>query len=239
MITSRRHLDHLVRWIATRSRQRTDNRRPTRFLGYVLLWPGMAIAYQDQTDEQLMLSYGAGDAQAFSALLLRYKRQMYSFFLRQTGSTAVADDLFQELFVRVIKSADTYEKRAKFSTWLYRIARNLCIDHFRAAKHRNHASLDVPIANESGRHRIETIAADEQNAEGQVDGHRFREDLATNVTRLPDEQREVFVLRMINQLSFSEIAEVVSAPEGTVKSRLRYALSALKSNLSQYRQEAT
>jgi len=202
----------------------------------------MAAPYHEQADETLMQSYASGDADAFNALLRRYKTQMYTFFLRRTGSAVLAEDMFQELFVRVIRHADSYVKRAKFSTWLYTIARNLCIDHYRAATHRNHASLDASVkkrsASDSGVHRIDTIAGDHLPAEGLMDDQRFLQDLVDKLGELPDEQREVFVLRMINQLAFADIARIVAASEGTVKSRLRYALISLRSGLGQYRQEA-
>ena len=100
---------------------------------------------RDESDEALMVRYQRGDVRAFEVLLTRHRKPVFNFILRFVREPAVAEDLLQETFLRVIKGVDAYEKQAKFTTWLYTIARNLCVDHSRRQKHRRAASLDAPM----------------------------------------------------------------------------------------------
>src|SRR6201991_3711411 len=106
----------------------------------------------DDTDEDLMVRYQRGEVRAFEVLLSRHRRAVYNFILRFVGDRETAEDLLQEAFMRVIKGAEAYKRQAKFTTWLYTIARNLCVDQTRRRKHRKHASLDAPMdtSDESG-----------------------------------------------------------------------------------------
>ncbi len=105
----------------------------------------METVSRDESDEGLMLRYQKGDVRAFEILLTRHRKPVFNFILRYVGEPAQAEDLLQEAFLRVIKGADAYERQAKFTTWLYTIARNLCIDASRRGKHRRAASLDASI----------------------------------------------------------------------------------------------
>src|SRR6185503_16637268 len=105
---------------------------------------------RDDSDEGLMLRYQKGDVRAFELLLSRHRRPVFNFVLRYVGEPAHAEDLMQEVFLRVIKGADGYQRQAKFTTWLYTIARNLCVDASRRGKHRRAQSLDAPINREEG-----------------------------------------------------------------------------------------
>src|SRR5262249_51741258 len=100
---------------------------------------------QEEADEALMVRYQKGEVRAFEVLLTRHRRPIYNFILRYVNSREVAEDLMQETFLRAIKAASTYEAQAKFTPWLYTIARNLCTDQSRRAKHRRHKSLDAPM----------------------------------------------------------------------------------------------
>src|SRR5215203_2371495 len=100
----------------------------------------------DQADEDLMVMYQKGEVRAFEVLLSRHRKPVYNFILRFVGDKETAEDLLQEAFLRVIKGADAYKRQAKFTTWLYTIARNLCVDQSRRRKHRKHASLDAPMS---------------------------------------------------------------------------------------------
>src|SRR5215217_8434662 len=91
---------------------------------------------RDESDEGLMLRYQKGEVRAFEVLLTRHRKPVFNFILRYVGEPAQAEDLLQEVFLRVIKSVDAYERQAKFTTWLYTIARNLCVDSSRRMKHR-------------------------------------------------------------------------------------------------------
>src|SRR5215813_2927328 len=99
----------------------------------------------DDADEDLMVLYQRGEVRAFEVLLSRHRKPVYNFILRFIGDKETAEDLLQEAFMRVIKGAEAYKRQAKFTTWLYTIARNLCVDQTRRRKHRKHASLDAPM----------------------------------------------------------------------------------------------
>src|SRR6267142_1194833 len=105
---------------------------------------------RDESDEGLMLRYQKGDVRSFELLLTRHRRPVFNFILRFVGDPAQSEDLLQEVFLRVIKGAEAYQKQAKFTTWLYTIARNLCVDASRRGKHRKAASLDAPVGDEDG-----------------------------------------------------------------------------------------
>lgn len=195
------------------------------------------VAREAQEDEVLMLAYGRGDASAFEILLKRHQRPIYNFLVRHVGNTALAEDLMQEVFLRVIKGAASYKQEAKFTTWLYTIARNLCVDSARRARHRQAASLDQPLGHADG-DRARTLAdltADHRpDVERQVISRRLQDELQRAIDSLNDEQREVFLMRETLALSFKEIAEIVQCPENTAKSRMRYALEQLRRELDGY-----
>src|SRR5258708_30537622 len=108
--------------------------------------------FNETADEDLMVMYQKGEVRAFEVLLSRHRKPVYNFILRFVGDRETAEDLLQEAFMRVIKGAEAYKRQAKFTTWLYTIARNLCVDQTRRRKHRKHASLDAPMdtSEESG-----------------------------------------------------------------------------------------
>ena len=185
-----------------------------------------------------MEGYLAGDASAFRQLLDRYGDRLFNFILRNVRSREVAEELLQEVFLRVVRRAETFRRQSKFSTWLYTIARNLCIDTARKARHRRTLSLDRPL----GRHEREGATLLDQVSDGapgpdrRTRDERFRRALQDALAALPDEQREVFVMREFEGLKFREIATVVGIPENTVKSRMRYALQGLRSALAQFQE---
>src|SRR5256885_16869176 len=95
-------------------------------------------------DEDLMVMYQKGEVRAFEVLLSRHRKPVYNFILRFVGDRETAEDVLQEVFMRVIKGAEAYKRQAKFTTWLYTIARNLCVDQTRRRKHCKNASMFVP-----------------------------------------------------------------------------------------------
>ena len=185
----------------------------------------------DPADEVLLAAYREGDSAAFEMLLGRYRGPIFNFLLRSARDRGRAEELYQDVWMRVIERCDEFRGDAKFSTWLYTIARNLCIDHQRKMKFRGHASLDAPPLR-SGEPLGERVSSfgpsTEQLAVGRLVGAR----IAHAVESLPEEQREVFLLRQLQGLAFKEIAEVVGVPANTVKSRMRYALERLQHTLS-------
>lgn len=188
-----------------------------------------------------MLRYQRGDRTAFSELVARHETPLYNFVLRHTRSPAAAEDVTQEAFLRVVQRAADFKHEARFTTWLYTIARNLCIDQGRKAKLRRHPSLDAPSASGSGEHALSETVADAAPG-GDVlraaEWTQMRRSIVTAVEALPEDQREVFLLREVACLPFKEIAEVTSASENTVKSRMRYALERLRAALSEFEEYA-
>ena len=185
-----------------------------------------------------MTAYGRGDVAAFDVLLKRHQRPIYNFLLRHVGNPAAAEDLVQEVFMRVIKGAAGYKQQAKFTTWLYTIARNLCVDFARRSKHRRAASLDQPLGrgDDGPGPTIGDLTADRgPNVERQVVSQRLQDRIQQAIGELSEEQREVFLMRETLNLPFKEIAEIVQCPENTVKSRMRYALEQLRRALDAYK----
>ena len=142
----------------------------------------------------------------------------------------------QEVFLKVVRSAKSWEKQAKFTTWLYTIARNHCIDALRKASYRKTASLDQTLneSEDEGGSTLGDRVSDEQSIapDRGAESLRLREKLAEAVASLSDEQREVFVMREYSGMPFKDIAAVVNVPENTVKSRMRYALEHLREHLA-------
>ena len=191
---------------------------------------------RDDSDESLMLRYRDGDVRAFELLVTRHRKPLFNFILRFVRDTAQAEDVTQETFLRLVKGADAYERQAKFTTWLYTIARNLCVDASRRGKHRKAASLDAPLGDDDGSASLLDLLPDgtagvDRQAQSRELGLRLRQ----AIEALPDEQREIFLLREVADLQFNEIANVIGCPENTVKSRMRYALEKLREALEEYR----
>jgi len=180
-----------------------------------------------------MMGFQHGDAKAFEALYQRYKGPIFSFLLRQHGQRASAEELTQEVFVRVVRRAATFKHGSKFSTWLFTIARNLLIDALRRKKHRNHDSLERRLGVD-GPTLKERVPASGPQPDRATTAERLRRAIEEAIQRLPDDQREVFLLREYSGLRFSDIAEIANTRIGTVKSRMRYALEALRKDLSEY-----
>src|ERR1044071_8703314 len=161
-----------------------------------------------------MLRYQRGDAGAFAELVRRHQKALYNFVLRQTRSAPAAEDITQEAFLRVVQRAAEFKHEARFTTWLFTIARNLCVDHARKAKLRRHPSLDGPAGDAEGARPLLEVVP-ETRAEGEVDRaaewSTMRRSIVSAVESLPDEQREVFLLREVANLPFKEIADVTGA----------------------------
>ena len=181
------------------------------------------------SDEELMLAYGAGDAAAFDALYARHKGGVYRYLLRQCRLPGVADELFQDVWMNLIRARASYAPTARFTTWLYRLAHNRMVDHFRASGHLTLVSSDDE-AHEDAVIALPAARATEPaaRAENRELGERLRAALST----LPPAQREAFLLQQEAALSLSEIAELTGVGVETVKSRLRYAMAKLRAELA-------
>ena len=179
-------------------------------------------------DEELMLSYGGGDAGAFETLYRRHRGPLYRFLLRQVGDTATAEELFQDVWMRVIDSRGRYEARAKFSSWVYAIAHNRLMDFYRAS---GKAKF---LAQEENEDALDNLAADEIPAEALVDRKRAAQRLLEALAELPEVQREAFLLQQEGELSVEEIGAATGVSRETAKSRLRYAAARLRARLSEW-----
>jgi RNA polymerase sigma-70 factor (ECF subfamily) len=195
----------------------------------------------DATDEVLMVRFQRGERAAFATLVRRHQRALFNFALRHVGAQAVAEEVVQDAFVRVVQNAADFKHEARFTTWIYTILRNLCIDQLRRRALRRHASLDEPRAardGEEGPTLLEHTADPEASVEREATGTELKERIGKAVETLPDDQREVFLLREISNLPFKEIAVITGVSENTVKSRMRYALERLQQALCDYEEYA-
>ena len=169
-----------------------------------------------------MLSYGSGDADAFDMLYQRHKGALYRFVLRQCGQ-AYVDELFQDIWLKVINARKTYRVSASFRTWLYHMARNRIIGHYRRQNIRPAGShIKEP----------DTIAANPgEQPDNQLHANSQYEKLLQAIAELPSEQKEAFLLREEAGLSIEEIAVTCGVNFETAKSRLRYALNKLRDKI--------
>jgi RNA polymerase sigma-70 factor (ECF subfamily) len=194
----------------------------------------VARAARDLEDEGWMRDFQKGDIVGFESLLKRHRTGVFTFCFKMLGDKSAAEDAMQEVFLRVVKGAENWKRQAKVRTWLYTIARNHCIDAIRKAKHRKTASLDQPLSEEDGAgSTLGDRIADEQGLapDRGAEQPRLRAALKRAIGGLPEAQREVFVMREYGGMPFKEIASVVGVSENTVKSRMRYALEHLRTQL--------
>jgi RNA polymerase sigma-70 factor (ECF subfamily) len=193
------------------------------------------------SNEALMTAYQTGDVNAFAELVARHEKPLWRFLRRLVGDDGAAEDLLQETFMRVVHGAATWQPHAKFSTWLYTIGRNLCIDHGRKLQHRRTLSLDGQSdGDDDAAPRLhEQVSSADRGAERSALNRELATRLDRAIAALPEPQREVFVMREVLDLPFAEIAEALNASEATVKSRMRYALQRLRSELGETAAERT
>lgn len=185
-----------------------------------------AVTTASTSDEELMLGYASGDARAFDLLYERNRGPLWRYVSRQLNDESVTADVFQEVWARVVAHRRSYEPRAKFSTWLYRVAHNCCVDHWRRTGRRRQREVDDDaslerLADESTPSPAE-LADDEQAAAA----------LRAALALLPEVQREAFLLYAEAGLDLRAIGEVTGVGTETAKSRLRYAVAKLKRALA-------
>lgn len=181
-----------------------------------------------------MLAFRKGDARAFKTLVQRHRAAVFNFILRFTGHRQRAEDLLQETWLKVVRSSADWEPKARFTTWVFTIARNLCVDSARKESYRQAESLDAPQGEDDGRSLSEQVADGERAAPDRAaHAARMRPLIEKALASLPEEQREVFLLREYQGIGFKEIAEVTGVNENTVKSRMRYALEGLRKRLAE------
>ena len=183
-----------------------------------------------------MLAFKSGDARAFSTLVQRHRGPVYNFILRYVGQRQRAEDVLQETWLKVVRNSSEWQPKARFTTWVYTIARNLCEDSARKESFRKAASLDAPASHDEddGRSKGDLVADENvQTPDRAAHNVRLRPMIEKALESLPTEQREVFLLREYQGIGFKEIAEVTGVNENTVKSRMRYALEGLRKRLGE------
>jgi RNA polymerase sigma-70 factor (ECF subfamily) len=183
------------------------------------------------SDEALMLAYARGDAQAFETLYGRHKGGVYRYFVRSLREPGLADELFQDVWASLVKARATYTVEAKFSTWLYRLAHNRLIDHYRRAQLVQFVPVDG--AEEEGE-LLDWPASEAPGPEVQVASRQAAAQLKKLVEALPPAQREAFLLQAEGGLSLEAIAEATGTGRETVKSRLRYAFDKLRAGMKDH-----
>lgn len=177
----------------------------------------------EASDEELMLSYRAGEASAFDRLYARHKGPLYRFMLRSIKDRGIAEELYQEVWMRAIEARHRYEPQAKFSTWLYTIAHNRMVDHWR----KRGLSL-VSIAGQDGDEAFDPPASAAEDPLRKLEGREKLERFAAALAALPEAQREAFLLSEEAEMTVAQIAAATGSNEEAAKSRLRYALKKLK-----------
>lgn len=188
-----------------------------------------------------MTAYQNGDLDAFAELVARHEKPLWNYLRRFVRDPQTAEDLLQETFMRVIKGAAGWKPTAKFTTWLYTIARNLSLDHARGAVHRRAISLDGTGGSrerESAPDLHERLPARAGSGESGALARELAGALERAIEQLPEPQREVFIMREVLDLPFAEIASAVGVSEATVKSRMRYALERLRAELAELQDDA-
>jgi len=192
---------------------------------------------EESTDEALMLAYAGGDAASFEALFQRHRRPLFTFLLHNLGDRAAAEDLFQEIFLRLVRGRVGYRPTGSFRSWLFRIAHNALTDHRRRTGLRESQDEETTMttANDEQVDRFASLPSKELGADpvSRSQDKELRERIEAALLRIPEEQREVFLLRERGGLEFQHIAELTGHPLATVKSRMRYALANLRQRLSE------
>jgi RNA polymerase sigma-70 factor (ECF subfamily) len=186
------------------------------------------------SDAQVMLRVKAGDQSAFEYLVQKYRRPMLSFMYRMAHNTAAAEDLAQEVFLRVYRSRESYEASAKFTTWLYRIASNLAVNHARDTRHQRPettVSLDEPDQ-ETG--LTMDVPDSSLTAEEAIVRRERLAAIRQRVQALPERQRIAVVMHKYQQMDYRQIAEVLKLSESAIKSLLFRAYETLRVQLKEF-----
>ena len=187
-----------------------------------------------ESDAEIMLRVRAGDDSAFEYLVQKYRRPMVSFMFRMTHNAAVAEDLAQEVFLRVYRSREKYEPSAKFTTWLYRIATNLAVNHARDTRHErpeNVVSIDEP--DEQTGLTVD-IPDGSVSAEESIMRRERMAAIQQRVQALPERQRTAVIMHKYQQMDYREISEVLKLSESATKSLLFRAYETLRVQLKEF-----
>jgi len=190
--------------------------------------------HEGMTDEALMLAYRDGDAKAFEALYSRWRGKLYRYLLRQCGNAAYADELYQDIWLKIVNARKGYEVAAKFSTWLFRIAHNRLIDHYRRHARDAIASYEQDEESDFAEAAAAALPAPaSEQPETLLERKELAEQLVHHIDALPAAQRETFLLSEEGEMTLEEIANATGVTRETAKSRLRYAVGKLREGLKE------
>lgn len=178
------------------------------------------------TEQELVARAKAGDDEAFAQLMRANETRIYNLALRMTGNSEDAMDLAQEAFLNAWRGLKFFKGDSAFSTWVYRLASNACIDHLRRAKRRQDISQPMPVDEENDSQP--DIPDERFQPEHELERQELRQAVTNGLQQLSDEHRQVLVMREINGLSYQEIADVLDLEPGTVKSRIARARNSLR-----------
>lgn len=170
-----------------------------------------------------------GDQNAFAEIVELYKDKVYQLCYRMLGNAHEAEDMAQEAFIRAYVNISRFNTDLKFSTWLYRIATNLCIDRIRKKKPDYY--LDAEVAGTDGLTMYSQIPAEVKKPEDELEGMELQELIQQEILKLPEKYRTVIILKYIQELSLNEISEILDMPLGTVKTRIHRGREALRQQL--------
>ena len=182
-------------------------------------------------DETLMLAYRDGEAGAFDTLYQRHRSGLFRFIRRQMTHDSHAEEVYQDVWMRVIDARAGYEPKAKFTTWLYTIAHNRMMDYFRSSSRAKLVSLDAASPNSDGEAPIELPAPETARPDIGLERKMLAGRILAALDALPPDQREAYLLQEEGELSVEEIAQATGVNRETAKSRLRYALTKLRRDL--------
>lgn len=187
--------------------------------------------FRKLTDDQLVSAFASGDNQAFDVLLGRHKTRLYNYIIRVIRDEDLANDIFQEAFMKVITTIKQgrYTPDGKFASWLTRIAHNIMIDHYRADK--GYAVVSADAAEDKD--LLNRMDLAEETIEDLLVANTIRDDIRAMIRRLPREQRQVLAMRYYRDLSFKEIAERTGVSINTALGRMRYAIINLRRYIEQ------
>ena len=188
-----------------------------------------------RTDVQLMLDVKAGDEQSFALLLHRYRTPLVNFLYRMVRNREQAEDLAQEVFIRVYRARADYVPSAKFTTWLFRIATNLALNSVRDTRHqRMEVSLDAPVTAdaEDGDERPVDVAEKNPNIEEHLVQEAQRDMIRHAIDKLPEKQRAAVLLHKYQELDYGEISKILQCSESALKSLLFRAYETLRVELA-------
>ncbi|MBO8158888.1 RNA polymerase sigma factor [Thermosyntropha sp.] len=186
------------------------------------------------SDEQLVKKSLQGDVEAFDELVLRYQNKVYALAYRYMGNEEDAYDMTQEAFLKAFRSLRTFKGNSSFSTWLYRLVTNVCLDELRRRKRRIvPLSLDEPLATRDGDEVEKEIVDPNPTADILYESKEFAEYILSFLHQMKPEHKAVIVLRDMMELSYEEIAQILNCSVGTVKSRISRARNILRKKIEE------